>query len=132
MDEKHDMSGDGQNKRSPEEIRADIERTRAELSITVGELKERVSPEHMKREILDKLKSVTSDTVSRVKSRVEEGVRKITTSASGVLGNNGRAGAIASAAVPVVLLGLSAGVGLLIWKKWIRPNGRKKVPDIKP
>ncbi len=129
MDEKHGMSGDGQSKRSPEEIRADIERTRAELSVTVGELKERVSPEHMKREILGKVKSVTSGTVSRVKSKVEEGLRRVTTSASGAFGNNGRAGAIASAAVPVVILGLSAGLGLLIWKKWMKPNGRKRVPD---
>ncbi len=132
MDEKHGVSGDGQTRRTPGEIRAEIEHTRAELTATVGELKGRVSPEYLKKEILGRVRSATSETVSRMKSRVEEGVRKVATSASGTFRNNGRAGAIASAAIPVVILGLGAGLGLLIWRKWIQQNGRKGVPDRKP
>ncbi len=114
--------------KSPEEIRADIEHTRAELNDTVMALRDRVSREHVTKEIFGVMRGAASETVDRVKKGLGEGVKKVGETASKTLRNNGKTGSIASVAVPVLLISLSAGLGLLIWRKWIQPKGRRGTP----
>ena len=63
-------SGDGG---SPEEIRARIEQTRAEMSETVNVLKERLSPDHLRRQMMEKLHSAT---VGRARKMMETSTEK--------------------------------------------------------
>ncbi|HSR13950.1 MAG TPA: DUF3618 domain-containing protein [Thermodesulfobacteriota bacterium] len=122
--EQENHSGNGRP-RTPELIRADIEHTRAELNETVIALRDRVSAKHMKKEIVGFMRGAASGTVDRVKRGIEEGVRKVSETAARRIGDNGRAGTLAAIAVPVIMIGLGAGISLFLWRRWIRPGGRR-------
>jgi ElaB/YqjD/DUF883 family membrane-anchored ribosome-binding protein len=121
MGEEAVVKGSGTG-RSPEEIRAEIEQTRAELSETVNTLKERLSPDHLKRQMVEK---VCSATVGRAKKMVEtstEKAKEVGSSVAGTVRKNVVTKTILDNPIPAVLAGI--GVAWLIWRKTGKSDGR--------
>ncbi|MDD9207066.1 DUF3618 domain-containing protein [Georgenia sp. 10Sc9-8] len=84
-------------KRTPEEIEADLARTRLELTTTVDELSERLDP----RRQVEALKTEATATLNEVTDRAKaftERVKSGDTTALGILG-----GSVAAVALLVVL-----------------------------
>lgn len=69
----------GSGERDPEFIRADIERTRRKLSRTMGEIRERFTPEHMKSVAKSVVREQTVDRAGRMTRKAREGVMKART-----------------------------------------------------
>ncbi len=65
------------NKKGPDEIRADIERTRAEMSETINSIKEKLSPEHFKEQIREKVKESTLWRAKKVMNITGEKAREV-------------------------------------------------------
>lgn len=58
--------------RSVEEIQQDIRRTQAEMSRTIDDIQYRLSPEYMKSKAKVRMREISRDTQTRVRSRVKE------------------------------------------------------------
>ena len=99
--------------RRPEEIRQEIEETRAELAGTVQEIKERLSASHLKSEGMEMLRDAT---VGRVRSRMEK-------RAGSVLKDSPVARKVAYNALTAVFFG--ASFGRLIFSPG-KSNGRER------
>ena len=100
------MTGDGSGgEERPEEIRSDIEQTRAELSETIDAIQERLSPQHLKEQATSAVREATV-------GKAEEAVSSATDTARG-------AGAqmletIKQNPLPAALTGI--GIGWLVMK----------------
>jgi len=113
---------------SPDEIRADIERTRANLSANVNTLTEEVKPSTVAKRQVDKVKGNVAGLAERVMGKasdvqdtVSDKVSGLQSSASDTASNaGGTLSAAPGAAVdkakgnPLVVGGIAFGVGLLI------------------
>src|SRR5215213_2860894 len=108
-----------------EQLRAEIEDTRAEMSQTINEIQERLSPDHLMGQVKETVREATIGKVERVMDRVGETISGVTEPALEVAG---RAGTVIKDAgstvadsmwrnpIPVALIGL--GVGMLVMRNF--------------
>lgn len=65
------------NEKGPDEIRADIARTRAEMGETISSIKEKLSPEHFKEQIREKVIESTAVKAKKIVQVTGEKTREI-------------------------------------------------------
>ncbi len=65
------------NEKGPEEIRADIARTRAEMGETISSIKEKLSPEHFKEQIREKVIESTTVRAKKIAHVTGEKAREV-------------------------------------------------------
>ena len=113
----------------PEQLRAEIEDTRAEMSQTINEIQERLSPEHLMGQVKETVREATVGKVERVMQRAGETISDMAEPAREAMGRAGSAIAETGRTVgnsmwrnpiPVALIGL--GVGMLVMRSR-RGNG---------
>ncbi|HJT25928.1 MAG TPA: DUF3618 domain-containing protein [Pyrinomonadaceae bacterium] len=106
---------------NPEQIRAEIEDTRAEMSQTINEIQERLSPDHLMGQVKETVRDATIGKVERVVETVGETISDVTEPAREVAALAGNAikevgttvaDKIWKNPIPVTLIGL--GVGMLV------------------
>lgn len=114
---------------NPEQLRAEIEDTRAEMSQTINEIQERLSPEHLMGQVKETVREATVGKVEEFMQRAGETISDVTEPAREAMGRAGSAIAETGKSVgnsmwrnpiPVALIGL--GVGLLVMRSR-RGNG---------
>jgi ElaB/YqjD/DUF883 family membrane-anchored ribosome-binding protein len=106
-----------------EQLRADIEDTRAEMSQTINEIQERLSPEHLMGQVKETVREATIGKVERVMDKVGETISEMTEPAREVAG---RAGTVIKDSVwknpiPIAMIGL--GVGMLFMRRYRDGDG---------
>src|ERR1043165_1525648 len=108
-----------------EQLRADIEETRAEMTQTINEIQERLSPEHLVGQVKETVREATIGKVEKVMERVGETISEVSEPALEMAGRAGTAIKEAGSSVadsvwrnpiPVALIGL--GVGMLFMKNY--------------
>jgi ElaB/YqjD/DUF883 family membrane-anchored ribosome-binding protein len=106
---------------NPEQIRAEIEDTRAVMSQTINEIQERLSPDHLMGQVKETVRDATIGKVERVVETVGETISDVTEPAREVAALAGNAikevgttvaDKIWKNPIPVTLIGL--GVGMLV------------------
>src|SRR5215217_8008922 len=106
-----------------EQLRAEIEDTRAGMSQTINEIQERLSPEHLVGQVKETVREATIGKVERVMGRVGETLSEVTVPAREMAGRAGDAikevgttvgDQIWKNPIPIALIGL--GVGMLVMK----------------
>ena len=114
---------------NPEQLRAEIEDTRAEMSQTINEIQERLSPEHLMGQVKETVREATVGKVERAMQRAGETISEV---AEPALEAMGRAGTTIKETgmsvgnsmwrnpIPVALIGL--GLGMLVMRSY-RGNG---------
>ena len=122
MDEAtNQISAAADSEENPEQIRAEIEDTRAEMSQTINEIQERLSPDHLMGQVKETVRDATIGKVERVVEKVGETISEITEPAREVAGLAGNAikevgttvaDKIWKNPISVALIGL--GVGMLV------------------
>ena len=130
MDEATDQINTTDDVENTELLRAEIEDTRADMSQTINEIQERLSPENVMDQVKEKVREATVGKVERVMSRVGETIGEVTEPAREVLGQAGTtikqtgksaADVIWKNPIPVALVGL--GVGLIVMRAMRGSNG---------
>lgn len=115
---------------NPEQIRAEIEDTRAVMSQTINEIQERLSPDHLMGQVKETVRDATIGKVERVVSSVGETISEVTEPALEVAGLAGNAikevgttvaDKIWKNPIPVALIGL--GVGMLVVRNFSNGGG---------
>src|SRR5215216_1560292 len=109
----------------PEQLRADIEDTRAEMSQTINEIQERLSPEHLMGQVKETVREATIGKVERVMDKVAdatEPAREAVERAGTAIKETGMsvADSMWKNPIPVALIGL--GLGMLVMRSY-RGNG---------
>lgn len=113
-----------------EHIRAEIEDTRAEMSQTINEIQERLSPEHLMGQVKETVREATIGKVERVMDKVGETIsgvaepaREVMDRAGTAIKETGRtvADSVWRNPIPIALIGL--GVGMLAMRRFRRGNG---------
>ena len=108
-----------------EQLRAEIEDTRADMSQTINEIQERLSPEYLMGQVKETVRDATIGKVGRVMERVGETMSGVTEPALEMAGRAGTAIKDAGSSVadsvwrnpiPVALIGL--GVGMLVMRNF--------------
>jgi ElaB/YqjD/DUF883 family membrane-anchored ribosome-binding protein len=108
-----------------EQIRAEIEDTRAEMSQTINEIQERLSPEHLMGQVKETVREATIGKVERVMDKVGETIgevaepaREAMDRASTAIKETGRsvADGVWKNPIPVALIGL--GLGMLMMRRF--------------
>jgi len=108
-----------------EQLRANIEDTRAGMSQTINEIQERLSPDHLMDQVKETVREATIGKVERVMDKVGETISGVTEPALEVAGRAGTAIKEAGTSVgnsvwrnpiPVALIGL--GVGMLVMRNF--------------
>ena len=122
MDEATDqISAAADSDENPEQIRAEIEDTRAVMSQTINEIQERLSPEHLMDQAKEAVRDATIGKVESVVEAVGETISEVTEPARLMAGRAGNAikevgttvgNKIWNNPIPVALIGL--GVGMLV------------------
>ncbi len=112
------------NNDDTEQIRAEIEDTRAEMSQTINEIQERLSPEHLVGQVKETVREATLGKVERVMETISEATepaRQAMGRAGNAIAETGRTvgNSMWKNPIPVALIGL--GVGLLVMR--YRGNG---------
>lgn len=108
-----------------EQIRAEIEDTRAEMSQTINEIQERLSPEHLVGQVKETVREATIGKVERVMETISEATepaRQAMGRAGSAIAETGRTvgNSMWKNPIPVALIGL--GVGMLMMRRF-RSNG---------
>lgn len=108
-----------------EHIRADIEDTRAEMSQTINEIQERLSPEHLVGQVKETVREATIGKVERVMETISEATepaRQAMGRAGTAIAETGKTvgNSLWRNPIPVALIGL--GVGMLVMRRF-RSNG---------
>ena len=108
-----------------EQIRAEIEDTRAEMSQTINEIQERLSPEHLVGQVKETVREATIGKVERVMETISEATepaRQAMGRAGTAIAETGRSvgNSMWKNPIPVALIGL--GVGMLVMRN-MRSNG---------
>ncbi|HEX5883220.1 MAG TPA: DUF3618 domain-containing protein [Pyrinomonadaceae bacterium] len=113
-----------------EQIRAEIEDTRAEMSQTINEIQERLSPEHLMGQVKETVREATIGKVERVMDKVGETIGEVAEPAREVIDRAGTAiketgrsvgNSVWRNPIPVALIGL--GLGMLAMRKFRGGNG---------
>src|SRR6185295_11491875 len=122
MDEATDqITAAADSEENPEQIRAEIEDTRAVMSQTINEIQERLSPDHLMGQVKGTVRDAMIGKVERVVETVGETISEVTEPARevAVLAGNAIkevgttvADKIWKNPIPVALIGL--GVGMLV------------------
>jgi ElaB/YqjD/DUF883 family membrane-anchored ribosome-binding protein len=122
MDEAtNQISAAADSDENPEQIRAEIEDTRADMSQTLNEIQERLSPDHLMGQVKETVRDATIgkvesfvETVGETISEVTEPAREVANLAGNVIKEVGTqvADKIWKNPIPVALIGL--GVGMLV------------------
>ena len=122
MDEAtNEISAAADSEENPEQIRAEIEDTRAVMSQTINEIQERLSPDHLMGQVKETVRDATIGKVERAVGTVGETISEITEPAREVASLAGNAIKEVGTTVadkmwknpiPVALIGL--GVGMLV------------------
>jgi ElaB/YqjD/DUF883 family membrane-anchored ribosome-binding protein len=130
MDEATDqISAAADSDDNPEQIRAEIEDTRAVMSQTINEIQERLSPEHLMGQAKEAVRDATIGKVESVVETVGETISEVTEPARLMASRAGNAikevgttvaDKIWKNPIPVALIGL--GVGMLVVRNF--SNGR--------
>src|SRR5688572_4416368 len=108
-----------------EQIRAEIEDTRAEMSQTINEIQERLSPEHLMGQVKETVRDATIGKVERVMEtigEVTEPAREAVTRAGSTIKEAGTSVGYSMWRNPIPLALIGLGVGML-WMKNRRGNG---------
>jgi ElaB/YqjD/DUF883 family membrane-anchored ribosome-binding protein len=115
---------------NPEQLRAEIEDTRAEMSQTINEIQERLSPEHLMGQVKETVRDATVGKVERVMHQAGETIADVTEPAREAMG---RAGTVIKETgrsvgqsmwrnpIPVALIGL--GLGMLVMRQYRGSGG---------
>ena len=110
---------------NPEQLRAEIEDTRAEMSQTLNEIQERLSPEHLMGQVKETVREATVGKVERAMQRAGETIADVTEPALEVMGRAGSAiketgrsvgNSMWKNPIPIALIGL--GVGMLAMRSF--------------
>jgi Protein of unknown function (DUF3618) len=133
MDETTDqMTAAADSDENPEQIRAEIEDTRAVMSQTINEIQERLSPDHLMGQVKETVRDATIGKVERVVETVGETISEVTEPARevAVLAGNAIkevgttvADKIWKNPIPVALIGL--GVGMLVVRNFSNGGGAR-------
>ena len=108
-----------------EQLRADIEDTRADMSQTINEIQERLSPEYLVDQVKETVREATIGKVEKVVGQIGETLSGVTEPAREVAGRAGNAikevgttvgEKIWQNPIPMALIGL--GVGMLVMKNY--------------
>lgn len=108
-----------------EQLRSDIEGTRAEMSQTINEIQERLSPEHLMGQVKETVREATIGKVERVMEQVGGTIAEVTEPALEAMGRAGTAiketgvsvgNSMWRNPIPVALIGL--GLGWLILRNY--------------
>src|ERR1044072_9218087 len=91
MDEGTDQIIAADSEENTEQLRADIEDTRAEMTQTINEIQERLSPEHLVGQVKETVREATIGKVEKVMERVGETISGVTEPALEVAGRAGTA-----------------------------------------
>jgi ElaB/YqjD/DUF883 family membrane-anchored ribosome-binding protein len=106
-----------------EQLRADIEDTRADMSQTINEIQERLSPEHLVGQVKETVREATIGKVERVANKVGETISGVAEPAREMAGRAGNVikevgtsvgNIVSKNPIPLALIGL--GVGMLVMK----------------
>ncbi len=132
MDEATDqISAAADSDENPEQIRAEIEDTRAVMSQTINEIQERLSPDHLMDQVKETVRDATIGkvetfvgTVGETISEVTEPAREVAALAGNAIKEVGTqvADKIWKNPIPVALIGL--GVGMLVLRNFTNGGGR--------
>ena len=123
-------SSDDYGDEDTEQLRAEIEDTRAEMSQTINEIQERLSPENVMGQVKEKVREATIGKVERVMNRVGETIGDVAqpvgealNSAGSTIKETGRSayGVFNRNPIPVALIGL--GLGMLAMRAFRKGNG---------
>ncbi len=130
MDEAtNEVSAAADSEENPEQIRAEIEDTRAVMSQTINEIQERLSPEHLMGQAKEAVRDATIGKVESVVESVGETISEVTEPARLMASRAGEAikevgttvaDKIWKNPIPMALIGL--GVGMLVVRNF--SNGR--------
>ena len=108
-----------------EQLRADIEDTRADMSQTINEIQERLSPEHLVDQAKEAVREATIGKVERVMGQVSETLSEVTEPALEMAGRAGNAIKEVGTTVgdylwknPIPLALIGCGVGMLVMKNY--------------
>jgi len=116
---------------STEQIRAEIEDTRADMSQTINEIQERLSPEHLMGQVKETVRDATIGKVERAVETVGETISEVTEPARIMAGRAGIAikevgttvgNKLWKNPIPVALIGL--GVGMLVVRNFSNGSSR--------
>jgi ElaB/YqjD/DUF883 family membrane-anchored ribosome-binding protein len=101
-----------------EQIRSEIEDTRAEMGQTINEIQERLSPEHIVNQVKESVRDATIGKVQRAMDTMGEKISDVTEPAREVVGRAGNAiaGSIGKNPIPLAFIGL--GVGMLMMRRF--------------
>ena len=108
-----------------EQIRAEIEDTRASMGHTIDEIQERLSPEHLVSQVKESVREATIGKVESAMAMVGEKLSDVTEPAREVVGRAGSAVAdsVWKNPIPLGLIGL--GVGILMMRKFGGHSSRR-------
>jgi ElaB/YqjD/DUF883 family membrane-anchored ribosome-binding protein len=104
---------------NPEQLRADIEDTRSEMTQTLNEIQERLSPEHLMGQVKETVREATVGKVERVMHKAGETIADVTEPAREAMGRAGTAiketgrsvgNSMWRNPIPVALIGLGLGM----------------------
>jgi ElaB/YqjD/DUF883 family membrane-anchored ribosome-binding protein len=101
-----------------DQIRAEIEDTRAEMGQTINEIQDRLNPEHLVSQVKESVREATIGKVERAMDMVGEKLSDVTEPAREVVGRAGNAIAdsVWNNPIPIGLIGL--GVGMLMIRRF--------------
>jgi hypothetical protein len=108
-----------------EQLRAEIEDTRAEMSQTINEIQERLSPDNLMQQAKETVREATIGKVEKVMDRVGETISEATEPALEMMGRAGTtiretgmsvASGMRRNPIPVALIGL--GLGMLMVRRF--------------
>jgi hypothetical protein len=128
-DESRTTSADDYDENT-EQLRADIEDTRTDMSQTINEIQERLSPEYLVGQVKETVREATIGKVEKVVSQIGETLSGVTEPALEVAGRAGIAikevgttvgDKIWKNPIPMALIGL--GIGMLVMKNYQGENG---------
>jgi ElaB/YqjD/DUF883 family membrane-anchored ribosome-binding protein len=103
-----------------EQIRSDIEDTRAEMGQTINEIQERLSPEHIVNQVKESVRDATIGKVQRAMDTMGEKLSDATEPAREVVGLAGNAIADSVWKNPIPLAFIGLGVGMLMMRRFGR------------
>ena len=112
-----------------EQLRADIEDTRADMTQTINEIQERLSPDYLVDQVKETVREATIGKVERVVGQVGETLSEVTEPALAMAGRAGNAikevgttvaDKLYKNPIPVALIGL--GVGMLVIRNFRGPS----------
>ena len=138
MDEAtNQMSAAADSDDNTEQLRADIEDTRADMTQTINEIQERLSPDYLVDQVKETVREATIGKVERVVGQVGETLSEVTEPALAMAGRAGNAikevgttvaDKLYKNPIPVALIGL--GVGMLVIRNFRGPSYGSAPPSL--